>query len=291
MRALARSGVFWLLLSEACYTAMRIATRAGAAELPWAEIAAARFLGGALVAIVSARMNGKSLVVSDQKNAWLRSAFGTGGALSLFYALGSQRIPVGDATTLYATTPLWVALLSGPLLGERVGGAVWSAVLIGFVGVAVLLGASLAWSGPLGFIVLLGAVSYAFALMRLRRLGPHESSEAIALHMSVFAGVTMLLVALPHLKPVHPAAYVPLAVSALAGGLGQVLVGRAYARAEASVLAAFGYSGIVFTYAVEAIALRRVPGWNQVAGSLLVIGAGVLVAWSRRGAKPIAPAA
>lgn len=277
MRALFRSGVGWLLLSELAYTIMRISTRAGAGELPWAEIAAARFLGGALVAIVAARSMGKSLIVTNQKNAWLRSAFGTGGALALFHALGTKQIAVGDATTLYATTPLWVAILSGPVLREKVRGLVWAGVVVGFIGVAVLLGANFRWSGGVAALVLLGAVSYALALLRLRRMGPHESSEAIALHMSLFAGVTMLLIALPTLRPVRAAAYLPLAAAALSGGLGQVFVGRAYARGRAATLSAVAYSGVVFTYALEAALFGQMPEWHQVIGALLVMGAGVMV--------------
>ena len=290
MRA-TRSGLFWLALAELAFAVMRVATRAGAADLPWAEIGAARFFGGALVAIASAKISRKTLVVGDRKNAWLRAAFGTGGALTLFYALGEGRIAVGDATTLYSTSPLWVAVLSGPFLGEKVSRAVWGGVVLGFAGVAVLMGANFSWSGPVGALVLLGALSYALALLRLRRLGPSESSEAIALHMSLFAGVTLLLVALPNLRPVHGKAYVPLVLAALSGGLGQVFVGRAYARAEASRLAAFGYMGIVFTYVLEVVLFARTPAWHQMLGSLMVIAAGVGVALARRPAAPVAPAA
>ncbi len=282
MKGLHRSGLFWLALSELSFAVMRVATRAGAVDLPWAEIGAARFFGGAIVAILSARVNRKRLGVTDRKNTWLRAAFGTGGALTLFYALGENRISVGDATTLYATSPFWVAILSGPILHERVGRAVWAGVVGGFVGVAVLMGADFGRSGAIGALVLLGGFSYALALLRLRHIGPHESSEAIALHMSLFAGVTMLLIALPSLRPVHATAYVPLALAALSGGLGQVFVGRAYARAEASRLAAFGYMGIVFTYLFEVVLFARPPAWNQALGALTVIAAGVVVALAKK---------
>lgn len=291
MKGLHRSGLFWLALSELSFAIMRVATRAGAGDLPWAEIGAARFFGGAIVAIVAARINHKPLTVVDRKNTWLRAAFGTGGALTLFYALGENQISVGDATTLYATSPFWVAILSGPVLKERVGRAVWLGVVGGFAGVAVLMGANPAHNGPIGGLVLLGGFSYALALLRLRRIGRSESSEAIALHMSLFAGVTLLLFALPTLRPVHASAYVPLALAALSGGLGQVFVGRAYARAEASRLAAFGYMGIVFTYLFEVVLFARPPAWNQAMGALMVIGAGVLVALAKQATPRPAPAA
>ena len=127
-----RVAILWLLAAEACYAVMRVSARmsASASTLPWAEIAAVRFLAGSLMPFASARMRHVPLRVADLRNAWLRSLFGTGGALSLFYALGTHALSVGDATTLYSTAPLWVALLSGPLLGERVGAVVWLAVVV-----------------------------------------------------------------------------------------------------------------------------------------------------------------
>ena len=71
------SGVFWILVTEVCFALMRVATRWGAADLPGWEIGGVRFLGGALVAWGLGRARGVSLRVRDQKNAWLRSIFGT----------------------------------------------------------------------------------------------------------------------------------------------------------------------------------------------------------------------
>ena len=289
MTSTQRAGVLWLLFSEACYAVMRVSTRAGAAELPWAEIAAARFLGGAIVVFVAARARGVSLRVADRKNAWLRSVFGTGGALALFHALGTKGIAVGDATTLYSTTPLWVALLSGPLLGERVSALVWAGVALGFAGVATLLGAHFTAVGAVGLIVLVGAVSYALAILRLRALSRKESSEAIALHMSLTAGGVMLLVALPGLRPVHAGAYVPLVISAVSGGFGQLAVGRAYARGAAAGMSALTYSGVLLTYLLEVALFHRMPELHQMLGALLVISAGVIVSLAAaRNAPPAA---
>ena len=274
-----RIAVMWLLAAEACFAVMRVSARASAAasELPWAEIAAFRFLVGALVPLSFALVRRVPLRVSDARNAWLRSMFGTGGALSLFYALGTQVLSVGDATTLYSTTPLWVALLSGPILGERVGVVVLLAVVAGFAGVATLLHSGFTSVGPTGLIVLAGALSYALAIFRLRRLSSSESSEAIGLHMSLTAGAVMLVIALPGLRPIPREAWLPLLASALAGGLGQAIIGRAYAREAASKLAAFSYAGVVFTYLLEVALFARVPATHQVVGALIVVGAGVLV--------------
>ena len=90
----------------------------------------------------------------------------------------------------------------------------------------------------------------------------------------------------------RPAAYVPLAISALAGGLAQVAVGLAYARAPASRMSALSYAGVVFTYALETAMFHRAPRAHQVVGSLMVIAAGVVVSIAgqkRAGGAPSPP--
>ena len=274
-----RLAITWLLAAEACYAVMRVTARqsASVSTLPWAEIAAVRFLLGSLVPLGSALVRGVPLRVVDGRNAWLRSLFGTGGALSLFYALGTHALSVGDATTLYSTAPLWVAVLSGPVLGERVGWVVWVAVCAGFAGVATLLHSGFRSVGPTGLLVLAGAISYALAIFRVRRLSSRESSEAIGFHMSITAGLVMLAIALPVLQPIPVAAMLPLGLSALAGGVGQTIIARAYAHESASKLAAFNYSGVVFTYVLEVALFHRAPEARQILGALIVIAAGVLV--------------
>ena len=293
MKGLLRQGVFWILVTEAMFAIMRVATRWGAADhLSGWEVGGVRFLGGALVAYGLGRARGVPLVVGDQKNAWLRSLFGTLNACAVFFALGSQRIAVGDVATLSATAPLFVALLAGPILGERVTPRIFAGALLGFVGVGVLSRPALHVSGDLVLALVLGALSYALAILRLRRLGPKESSEAIALHMSLVAGVTMLLLSLPHFVVPSAHALVPLLVSATAGGLGQMAMSRAYGLGRAAPLSAVSYAGVVFTYALEVVSFGRLPGLHQCLGSLLVIAAGVVVsAWSRAPAGAGVPAA
>lgn len=285
------SGVFWILVSETCFALMRIATRWGAADLPGWEIGGVRFLGGALVAYGIGRVRRVPLVVRDQKNAWLRSIFGTVNAVAVFAALGSARIALGDVATLIATAPLFVALLSGPVLRERVSPRVLAGAGVGFLGVAVLSQPALKVSGDLALALLLGALSYGLAILRLRRMGGHESSEAIALHMSLVAGVSLLLLSLPRFVVPTPQTLLPLLGSAAAGGLGQIAMSRAYGLGRAARLSAVSYAGVVITYAFEVLWFAHAPRLHQWIGALLVIVAGVVVsARSRAPADAEAPA-
>ena len=102
-----------MVVAQLCFAGMNVCTRLGSAHLPWAEIAAARFLIGAVIAVGIATVRGTSLRVTDRPGTWRRSIFGALSAIGTFYALSSTRIGLGDAATLSATAPIFVALLSG----------------------------------------------------------------------------------------------------------------------------------------------------------------------------------
>lgn len=295
------TGVLWILVAEALFAVMRLATRANASELPWPALSATRFLGGAAIVWGVAQLTRGSLRIRDRRATWMRAIFGTGSSVGVFYALGSNQISVGDATTLAATAPLFVAALSRPLLGERVTPRVMAGIALGFLGVVTLVGPSFATSGPVALVALAGAASYAMAMVYLRKIGPGESSEAVALHVSLVAGgfAACLLAggAVTGRVPIAPAAidgvrWWAIALAAAAGGLSQIAVTRAFALERAARLGAISYAGVVLTYALEAIIMKRAPTPLQLAGAAFVVTAGLLTITGRSAAaEPLGAAA
>lgn len=297
------SGIAWLLVAEVLFAVMRLATRANADALAWTVLSATRFLGGALVVWGVARLTRASLRIRDRRATWLRALFGTGSSVGVFYSLGSHEISVGDATTLSATAPLFVAALSRPLLGEAVTRRMFVGILVGFLGVVALVGPSFRSSGPVAIVALLGALSYAMAMVYLRRVGQTESPEAVAYHVSLIAGGFALLMtagwtaaAAGSARPspldadLATVGWIALVAAAVAGGLSQIAVTRAYARERAARLGAVSYAGVLLTYALEAAILRRIPSPMQVAGAALVVMAGLLTIGERVKAQEAAAA-
>lgn len=265
------AGLGWMMLAQLCFAVMNVSTRLGAAHLPWPEIAAGRFLIGALIAIGLGVARGSPLRPSDPRGARWRSGYGTLAAIGSFFALGSDRIGVADAATLTATAPVFVALLSGPLLGEAVGPRLWVALALTFAGIVALLQPAFALAWPVVLVATLGALSYAMAIIWLRRIGPAESHEAVVLHFSLTGLVTMLLLALPAWRwpDGHGALY--LLGAGLGGGGAQLAMTRAYALQRAAPVSALSSLGIVFTYLLALPLFPEHPTAWQVAGSLLVI--------------------
>ena len=99
---------------------------------------ASRFFFGGLTVAFVARAQGRSLVVTQRAAAWQRSILGTISAAGTFYLYATPHLPIGDAATLLATAPIFVAILGVPLLGERVGPHVAFALAMGFAGIALV---------------------------------------------------------------------------------------------------------------------------------------------------------
>src|SRR5262249_29221312 len=148
---------------------------------------------GALTALVVARVRGTPLRVRHKKEAWMRSICGTIAALGTFYTLAAPDLAVGDAATLFATAPIFVALLSWPMLGERVRGSVAFAL----AGILAVAQPSFKTAPHLVATGTFTAVASAVAMIWLRRMGPGESSEAIVFHFSSFGTVVAIVLSIP----------------------------------------------------------------------------------------------
>ena len=273
----ALGGLGWMIVAQLCFAAMNVFTRLGSRHLPWPEIAAGRFLIGAGIAVALAATRGVSLRVTDRAGTWRRSIYGTIAALGSFYSLSSPVIGVGDAATLGATAPIFVALLSGPLLGERVGRRLRLAVMMAFVGIVLLVRPSFAIAAPVAAVAMGGAFFYALAMIWLRRIGPSESHEAVVLHFSLVALATMLVLAIPSWTWPDARSWFYLVGAGLGGGGAQLAMTRAYSLQRAAPVTALSYLGAVFTYLLALPLFPERPGLWQIAGSLLVLLATVLV--------------
>jgi drug/metabolite transporter (DMT)-like permease len=282
MASISRDGLAWMVLAQVFFAGMNVCTRLGARDLPWSEIAVARFLIGALIALVIAWYRGSSLRISDRPSTWRRSVYGTIAAMCTFYALASNRIALGDAATLSATAPIFVALLSGPLLGERVGGRLALAIGLGFAGIVAVVRPSLGSEMPVAAIATAGAAFYALAMIWLRKIGPGESHEAVVLHFSLVALVSLIAIGLPVWRwPDWRSSWFLLGAG-LGGGGAQIAMTRAYSLHRAAPVTALSGLGIVLTHLLAIPVFGDQPtGW-QVAGSLLVIAASVLLTVGRQ---------
>jgi drug/metabolite transporter (DMT)-like permease len=218
-----------------------------------------------------------------------RGLIGTCAMAFGFAGLGL--LPFPDVTAIGYAAPLLTVIFAAMFLGEQVRSFRIAAVVIGLIGVIVILSPRLGsfTDGEIdvkeafgAMIVLMSAVFGAMASTFVRRLVNTESTSAIVFWFSVTASVLALL-SLPFgwVVPSPFTAFL-LVLSGLFGGLGQIFLTSSYRHADAGVIAPFEYTSIMLVLLVSWFLFDELPTSTMLAGSVLVILAGVIIIWRER---------
>jgi drug/metabolite transporter (DMT)-like permease len=202
-----------------------------------------------------------------------------------FFAL--QYLQLVETQSIIFATPLLVALLAGPLLGERIGWQRLTAIGIGFAGVLVITRPGLGTMHPAALLSLAGAVSYAFYNIVTRMLASSDSSATTTLYSSV-AGIVLMTPLLPWIwtTPSSPLTWVLLMTTGLYGALGHWFLVLAHARAPAAILAPFIYSQIIWMLALGYILFGDWPDPWTFVGAGIVIASGLYLLYRERTKQP-----
>ena len=201
---------------------------------------------------------------------------------------GYAVLPLATVTALGFAMPLFLALLSVPLLGERVRGARAGAVAAGLAGVLIMVrpwrdAAGALPGGAVGYVVL-GVLCWALAMISIRRLGAAgEPNLTIILWYTVGSLLLSVVLAAPGwVMPGEGAVLVLVAVGLLSAA-GQLLMTEAYRTGETTLVAPFEYGAIVYTVVLGAVVWGEVPDAWGLLGIVVIVAAG-LVVW--RGEAP-----
>lgn len=196
---------------------------------------------------------------------------------SFAIVLGLVYLPLAEVTVLTFASPLLVAALSAPVLGERVALRDWLSILIGFVGIVIVIrpgSDAFAWAA---LFPLACAAFFALFQITTRLVGRSDPpATTLAWTLLIGLGVTSLLLPLGW-RPVHAASWALMALTGLCFGGAQYLLVRAYLRAPAALLAPFTYVQIVPATLLGLLLFGAVPDAIAWLGTAIVIGAGLLV--------------
>jgi len=276
----------WMLLGAASFAVMACFTAALKNDLDWQWIAIARTGLAMTFAAVMALAAGKRLVFLKPAKLWTRSIAGSISLVCGFYAM--THYPVSEVLTLTNMFPLWVAVLSLPLLGEWPSLDVWPAVLMGIVGIVVIQSAD----GMPFFNQGIGASQIAVAAAivssftsAIALIGLHKVREidprAVVVH---FSGVAMACcVAALFMFPTTRHWSLDWRTGLLLLGvgvsatIGQILLTMAFAAGSPTRVSVVGLSQVGFTMLLEMAFLGRSFSPLTLAGIALVI---LPTAWS-----------
>jgi S-adenosylmethionine uptake transporter len=283
----ARSDVLALLcavLAAASFISMDGVIKLMSARFDTLQLAFFRFAGGTVFALLLWLWKRSPL---PSRGAWrlhaLRSALLLCSLLGYFFALG--QLPLALALTISYLAPIFVAVLSMPVLGERPAGSTWLALAAGLIGVSISVWPAIGGHAPPAQATpLLGmasaaaaALSFAGVLLLARRQSRTDSVWTILLVQSV---LPLLLLAAPAAWRWRPLQDGDSALVLLAGGLGTLgllCLTHAFTRLEASRVAPLEYSGFVWATLLGYLLFGEVPTATTAASALLIVGGCLLL--------------
>ena len=181
------------------------------------------------------------------------------------------------------SAPIIVCALSVPLLGERVGPWRWSAIVVGFLGVLIVVrpwSAEFHWAAILS---LTGATAFALFSIMTRRLAGVAAPRTMQLYAGVVGTVVLAPIALwLWQSPATPVDWLLLFAIGVFAWSGHHFFSMAHGYAPASVLMPFTYSFLIYLAVWGYAVFGTVPDLQTVVGALIIAAAGLVIWWRER---------
>lgn len=197
-------------------------------------------------------------------------------------------IPLADVTAFGFVMPIFAVIMAALILRETVGPWRWGAVLIGFLGVMLMCQPH---GGILGIVenifgnsigaalALGGAFMSSFVVIFVRQMNSTEKSETIVFYFMFISTIVSALASLWWHVSLSWEQMLWLALSGVAGGIGQVAMTYSYRFAEPSLLASFDFTSMVWATLFGYLLFAEIPAMIMLVGAGIVIGSGSFIAW------------
>jgi drug/metabolite transporter (DMT)-like permease len=198
------------------------------------------------------------------------------------YFTAARDLPLAELVTIYFSSPLLVAALAVPLLGERITAARGISLALGFLGVVIacrpasLLNGRLEELAPIG-LALVASALWAYTAILIRQIVRAESTLVLVL-VSNIVFLVCCTAAMPFLwQSPAPADLALMLLVGLVGTAGQFLSMESIRHAPATVVAPISFSSLVWGFCLGLAIWGDMPGPAVVLGAALILLSGLLV--------------
>ncbi|MGB7691774.1 MAG: DMT family transporter [Pseudolabrys sp.] len=219
-----------------------------------------------------------------------RGLLSVGGMFTNFSAL--TRLPLADATAISFASPLITVALAAIILKERVRIYRWSAVVIGFAGVIVMLiphldigryaviGGAAAAAGSMFAVI--SAFCNAGTVIQTRRLTKSETTSSIVFYFSLVCAIAGALTLPFAWHSPTPRELIALIALGVLGGFAHILLTESYRYGTASLVAPFDYTSMLWALLLGYWLFGELPDTLVYVGASIVAAAGLFVIWRER---------
>jgi drug/metabolite transporter (DMT)-like permease len=275
-------GIGLILASTVFLGASDVTAKYLSSTLPSIEIAWIRFLVFALI-MVPAMMPGSPFYAMRTPRPGLQLLRGVALlSSSLFFISGLRFLPIAEASATGFVSPLFVTALSIVFLGESVGLRRWLATALGLFGVLIILRPGTSAFHPAAFFPLVSALAWACTLIMTRMMSGRERAVTTMAYSSI-AGVFILTALVPFVWVTPDWHDILFGIFiGVASTAGQWIVVLAFRYADASVLAPFSYTQLLWVSILGFLVFGEVPDIWTVTGAVFIVASGLYTAHRER---------
>ena len=217
---------------------------------------------------------------------------------NMFFFLGLATLPFAENVAIFFVAPLFICLLSQPVLGEKVGISRWIVIFIGLCGVLVMVRPGAEVFALTSLLPVLAALSYAIMQMMTRKLGIHDKAGTLVFYIQLAFIVISSAIGLSIgdgryntmnnttseflLRAWSWPPLMDIGLLALCGfivAFGAYLLSQAYRLGQASAVAPFEYSSLPFALVLGYLLWGDWPDLISFIGSGLIIFSGLLIVY------------
>ena len=277
----AMRGIVLMCLSTVAFSIMHGLVRFVSEVLPPFQIAFFRNIFG-LAFLLPLLMRSRFAMLRTKRIGLhaLRGVVNVGAMLMFFMALSIS--PLAKVTALSFTAPIFMAILSVLILGERFRIYRWLAILFGFVGMLIILRPGLVAIDIGALLVTASAALWAVAMIIIKILSRTESSVTIVAYMGLFLGLFSIGPALWVWQPFGLETLAWLVLIGLFGSIAQMSLSQSLKETDPTALMPFDFLKLIWTALIGAWFFAEIPDIFTWIGAAVIFSSGVFIAFRER---------
>ncbi len=273
-----RTGILLMVCAAACFVTHDAISKHLSVSYPIGQIISLRHISSLLVILLYVQFvsGWPSLRVVNATGQFVRALVFVGSTVSII--LSVSLLPLSLATAIIFSSPIFVVALAGPMLGETVGVRRWTAVIVGFIGVLVIVrpgGAVFNWYL---LVPVLAALAAGLRDNVTRYLARTESAIAILFWSTILVVlVSSTSFAWGGWRPVAFLDIGWLVVLGILNTVGHFMMIISLRVGDASLVTPFRYTGIVWATLLGIVVWGDYPDRWTVLGACIVIASGLYI--------------
>ncbi len=200
-------------------------------------------------------------------------------ATTLFF-FAFSRLGLAEASAIFNISPVLITLGAFLFLREQIGPRRLIGIIVSLLGALIIIRPGTGIFSIYAFLSLGAAIFYSTYSLATRFVGTDESPWTSLFYSAIFGAICYSIYIAFHWLPMSNNAILLTIVIGLFGTAGHICLIRALTLGEASLVAPFIYTNLMFTTTWGFVLFGNLPDFWTIVGALIIVAAGIYV-WAR----------